>query len=456
MCNKPIFKSLIILVCLFNWAFPLFSQQENNQNIKNEIEEVLVKNILHVWYPRTIDTITGGDFTNYNTNWEKMPRQEKMIVTQTRGVWTACKAAEHFPNEPIYRKAADHGFLFLKNNMWDPKYGGFFTIFPNNDPKLESINKMAYGNSFAIYALAAYAKLTHNKEALELAQKTFWWLEKHCRDSIFGGYFDVVTREGISATSPNFTIDKTDYRNNVARYKDFNSTIHLLEAFAELYQVWPDPLVRKRLEEMLVLVRDTFTTKHGYLRLYFKNNWQHVSYRDSSDASRKTHLETDHVTFGHDIETAYLLLEAAARLGLKNDPKTLEVAKKLNDHTLKFGIDPQNGGVFDGGIDTTGNDDIRIVMPTKSWWGQAEALNAMLLFSKLYPNETHYRKAFEQQWRYMQKYVIDYTHGDWYINGTDTDPRALKSVKASAWECNYHTSRALLNCLEMLEGKEIF
>ena len=67
-------------------------------------------------------------------------------------------------------------------------------------------------------------------------------------------------------------------------YKDQNSSIHLLEALTELYQVWPDPLVKERLAELLYLVRDKITNSKGDLALFFQPDWTPVSFRDSSEA----------------------------------------------------------------------------------------------------------------------------------------------------------------------------
>jgi mannobiose 2-epimerase len=109
-------------------------------------------------------------------------------------------------------------------------------------------------------------------------------------------------------------------------YKDQNSSIHLLEAFTELYSIWPDVLVRKRLEEMLELVRDTITSPQGYLVLFLHPDWKPVSFRDSAEAIILKHRNLDHVSFGHDVETAFLMLEASHTLGIHNDTKTLTVA----------------------------------------------------------------------------------------------------------------------------------
>ena len=69
-----------------------------------------------------------------------------------------------------------------------------------------------------------------------------------------------------------------------------------MEAFTELYGVWKDDLVKKRLEEMLVLIRDTMTDDRGFLNLFFEQDWTHRSYRDSTDEMRKKNINLDHVS----------------------------------------------------------------------------------------------------------------------------------------------------------------
>ena len=94
-------------------------------------------------------------------------------------------------------------------------------------------------------------------------------------------------------------------------------------------------------------------------------------------------------------------------------------------------------------------------MNTKEWWAQAEALNALLLFSKMYPENKQYKYAAFRMWYYIKNYLIDYKNGDWYKSGLDNSPRSINDMKADAWKCNYHTSRSLINCLELLENENV-
>ena len=327
--------------------------------------------------------------------------------------------------------------------MWDKEFGGFYDLVNRKGEPVKrngEIVKTAYGNAFAIYGLAAYYKASGNKSALRLAEETFNWLEKSSYDSVYGGYFQFISREGKPL--------KDGYQN--VPPKDQNSSIHLLEAFTELYSVAPNSKLKERLTSMLYLIRDKITTAKGYLTLFLKRNLTPISYKDSSDEVRNKNYEFDHVSFGHDIETAYLMLDASETLGIKNDTTTLRDAKKMVDHSLKNGWDKKYGGLFDGGYYYSNKDTITIVRSSKEWWSQVEALNSALLMSELFPDESNYHEKFCAQWSYIKKYLIDNKNGGWYWGGIDQVPQNKVFSKGTIWKANYHTSRAMINCIKML------
>jgi len=408
----------------------------NKDSIRLEMQQVLEKEFA-AWYPLSLDTVYGGFFSDMNDKWELDGAQNKMIVTQARHVWSTANVYLHFKRDSAILAIAKHGFEFLKNKMWDKAYGGFYDLVDREGkpiPENGEMIKKAYGNSFAIYGLAKYYEASGNKEALRLAQETFYWMERHSYDSQYGGYFQFMKQDGAPFTD--------GYKGTPP--KDYDSMIHILECFTELYHVLKDPLVKERLHSMLILVRDTLTSEKGFLKLYFDRKWNHIP--------NENNFFLDHISFGHDVETAYLLLEASEALELKNDTVTLRVAKKMVDHALANGFDNENGGIYDGGYYYNEKNEITITKNTKEWWSQVEAFNAFLLMSELFPNdEHHYYEKFCKQWNYCMNFLIDHEHGGWYWSGIDIEPDKKYSPKSSIWKCNYHTSRSLINCISKLE-----
>lgn len=423
-----------------------------DEQLVSTMEQSLQTELLSVWYPNSIDSVNGGFLSDFTYDWKPEGRQNKMLVTQTRHVWTASQAAMFFDDD-TYREIARHGYEFLRSKMWDEEFGGFYMLRnPQGGPISYSYGdeKRAYGNSFAIYALASYYKMSGDTSALNLAKNTFLWLEKHSHDPEHKGYFDRMLRDG-SLPKPNESNAIWDAR--MSGLKDQNSSIHLMESFSELCQVWPDPLLRQRLSEMLTLIRDTITTPKGYLTLFLEKDWTPISFRDAPAEVREANYPLDHVSFGHDVETAFLMLEASHVLGIESDEETMTIAKRMVDHALDNGWDNVNGGLYYEGYYFAGADTIAVIDESKNWWVQAEMLNATLLMSRLYPEERRYYEAFKKQWAYLDKYMIDHEHGGWYIDGLDKDPDRVTAPKGSDWKINYHDARALMNCIKMLRGE---
>jgi mannobiose 2-epimerase len=424
----------------------------DEKTILTEMLEAVGKNLLDKWYPLAVDKVNGGYFTDISKDFRIEPVQHKMIVTQARQIWTASKAAILFGNK-IYEEAARHGHPSLKNLMWDHNTGGFYQMREPDGSQSDYLGfldeKRTYGNAFAIYGLAALYELTKDPDVLDFAVTAFNWLEDHAFDPKLKGYFQFIDNNGnpFNKDSAYKTIAYDDVE---LGYKDQNSSIHLLEAYTELYHVWKDDKLKEQLIGLLTLIRDVVTTPKGYMNLFFNNDWTPVSFRNAPKELREQNYRLDHVSFGHDYETGFLMLEASYELGLQNDVKTLTTAKRMLDHALANGWDAENGGFWEAGYYFKGDEKLTIIQHTKNWWAQAEALNVLLIMSKIFPDEKIYQEYFVKQWNYIKTYLLDYENGDWYEGGIDKEPHFKDGPKGHIWKAAYHTGRALMNCIQVL------
>ncbi|RYY30129.1 MAG: N-acylglucosamine 2-epimerase [Chitinophagaceae bacterium] len=438
----------VIFSCLVCFGPVCFAQTKQSfDTVLSQMKFSAKKELIDVYYPRNIDSLYGGYLSDFSYDFKPVGQQDKMIVTQARHVWTTSKATA-FYKDTTYLAMARHGYLFLRDKMWDKQFGGFYTLV-NRKGEMISDKKEAYGNAFGLYALAAYYKTSRDPEVLNLAKKSFSWLEQNSHDPVSKGYFQHLERSGKPIRRRSDTPLSSDLG-----YKDQNSSIHLLEAFTELYAVWPDPLLKTRLQEMLLLIRDTMVHEKGYLQLFFTPDWKPVTNRDSGRAVILQRRSLDHVSFGHDVETAFLMMEATEILGNQHDQKTLAVGKKMVDHALKTGWDPVLAGFYDQGYYFRNTDTLAIIKQSKNWWAQAEGLNTLMIFSRLYPSDKlNYALKFLELWNYVQLNLIDHVHGDWYEEGIDHDPSKKTSRKSHIWKAAYHNFRSLSNCIRMLEKK---
>ena len=446
------------LICIASVAVTGCKSPGNTAPLKgvdaSEIESELVS-LLQTWYPRIVDTIHGGYWTNLAYNWTLSDNQDKMLVTQARGLWTASRAALVYPDNPVYRKAADHGYQFLTGCMWDPEHGGFYQYYYSDSSQtVDPAFKLTYGNAFALFALAEYARIKKDPDVLEWVKRAFYWLENSAHDPVNKGYFNITVPENIAeyGLSVQDAFKRAGWGD--PEWKDQNTSIHLLEAFTSTYHVLPEEPVRMRLTEMLQLIRDTMVNPSGSLNLFFSKDWEPVSNKDSSREAILKNPYFDYISFGHDIETAYLLVDASRALYGNPDPVTMGVAKKLIDHTLKYGFDRNYYGLFDKGYRFSSGEKPEIIDSTKVWWAQAEAWHALALFSTLYPDEKDYQEALPEMWSYIKNELIDHQYGGWYINGLDKNPESKTMLKAHQWKSCYHDGRALFQVLSYARKKD--
>ncbi|MEJ2543860.1 MAG: AGE family epimerase/isomerase [Calditrichaceae bacterium] len=402
------------------------------KDIERAIENSLKTEILDIWYPLCMDKEYGGFLCDFSYDWKEDGQQDKMIVTQARHLWTTSETALYYKDEN-YSKWAAHGFKFLKDKMWDIRYGGFFERLNQKGEIINDGIKFAYGNAFAIYGLSSYYNLTGDTSVLNLAKMTFHWLEKYNHDPEFNGYYNYLNRDGSLPTSNGFL---------PSDQKDQNSSIHLLEAFTNLYQIWPDTLLRKRLQELYDLILDTIVGDKNYLTLFMQRDWTPISLIDVPESQFRRMYYFDHVSFGHDVETAFLMLEAYHTLNHHLDQFILMKAKRMVDHALDNGWDKFNYGFFDGGYYFKNSDTCTVINEKKIWWVQAEGLNALLLMSRLFPDEEQYFETFKKQWQYIDEYLVDHKYRKGHTQNKGYD-----------WKANYHNFRALLNSVKMLKDE---
>jgi mannobiose 2-epimerase len=157
----------------------------------------------------------------------------------------------------------------------------------------------------------------------------------------------------------------------------------------------------------------------------------------------------DHDSFGHDVETAFLLVEAAAALGRPEDARTWALARRIVDHALQFGWDTRHGGFYDaGGVFGP------IFNREKIWWVQAEGMNALLLMDGKFGGETsRYWEAFIGQWQFIQRHQIDARHGGWFSEVSENGEALPGRVKSDGWTEGYHQGRALLTVSAALRAR---
>lgn len=316
-------------------------------------------------------------------------------------------------------KEARHGYVFLRDRCMDRERGGvYWSLRYDGSPEDET--KHTYNQAFAIYALSSYYDASREEEALELALGLFHLIEERCRDEI--GY-----REAFDRNFGEIGNEKLS-ENGVMADRTMNTLLHVFEAYTELYRVCGDSKVGERLRWIL----DTFASK-----VY--NPGKH---RQEVFFDRQMHSILDLTSYGHDIETAWLLERGCDVLGEEvYREKMRPIVLDLTDQVYR--------AAFDG--HSLANECERgVVDETRIWWVQAEAVVGFLNGYQLVPHRKEYLEAARAVWEFIQESVIDSRPGsEWFWAVTKAGGTISGKPLVEPWKCPYHNGRM---CLEVLRG----
>ncbi len=390
------------------------------------IEKALKENILGFWYPRCIDSRNGGYTINFGPTGEPKGPGTKGIVTQSRQIWLFSRMARGgYADSKEMLAAADHGYRFLKEKMWDKQHGGFYWEVDASGDKALKPRKHMYGQSFALYALSEYYMASKRKDVLEFATMFFNMLEAKSHDKLYGGYLESFERDWSpqQGSEPGYMGDPA--------LKIMNTHLHMLESVTAYYQASKSPLARERLLELITIESNTVVRK-GL-----------VACTDKYDRNWTPRLEGNYarVSYGHDLENIWLLVDACKVAGVPVHP-LIDMFKDLFAYSRKYGYDEKNGGFWSSGPFREAASD-----RDKSWWVQAEALVSALYMYKL-TRDAQYLEVFDKTWRFTDKYQIDWKNGEWW--SSVREDLVGRGDKANIWKAGYHQGRAMIECLELL------
>ena len=342
-----------------------------------------------------------------------------VIIQRTRLLWyfSVLSQLKEFDH---YRNYADLLYEELINNFYDKSRGGFYWEV---DASFNLLNdrKQIYAQAFAIYALSEYHSLSGNSKALNIALDTFDLIETHAWDLDMSGYIEALDSDWKMLTD--FRLSSKDMNEP----KSMNTHLHLLEAYTTLSRVSKISKVATSLERLLKLyATQFFNSDTGHFELFFDMDWN---------------LKSNIVSYGHDIESAWLMQEAAEVSGDSELIKTAErLSIRIADVTMESGIAAVGGlknEIEDGHLDTT-----------YDWWPQAEAVVGFLFAYNIAGN-IKYENIAVGIFEFIHDHVIDEGGGEWYWKISEELKPVQNLSKSSAWKAPYHNGRMYFELLKM-------
>ncbi len=390
------------------------------------LEKILSENIAPFWYDKSLDREHGGYIIHFDSDGQRRGTGTKMIVTQARTVWLFSRMARAGYRQQEYLDAAELGYRFLKDKMWDTTNGGFYWEVDATGARQLRPDKHLYGQSFALHGLSEYYLASGKQEALDLATQLLTLIEEKAHDQTYGGYLESFQADWTPAPAA-----QRSAMGEPSGLKLMNTHLHLMEALATFYRAGKLPLARERLRELIDIQSNTVVRKPlGACTDKYERDWT-----PRLDGNYAT------VSYGHDIENIWLLMDACEAAGLSNYPFA-DLYKTLFRYSLKYGYDREYGGFFYTGAFSQPADD-----RNKHWWVQAEALVSALRMYRFTKNP-QYLGIFEKTLDFIESNLVDWDHGEWH--SLVTPAGRAQGDKANTWKAGYHNGRAMIECIDML------
>lgn len=383
--------------------------------LAREVKNELVNHIIPFWN-KLEDKEKGGFYGFMDSDLKLDKNADKGVILHSRILWFYSNCYLVLKDGECLEKAR-HAFEFMRDYCVDREYGGVYWMMKANGEVADSM-KHVYCNAFFIYAMSSYYDASKDKEALNLAMDTFRVIEEKGTDDV--AYLEAMTREWKLMENDALS------ENGLMADKTMNTTLHLIEAYTELYRVSKDAQVLKRLKFLLDITYDKIYDKeNSKLLVFFDKDLNEIG---------------DIYSYGHDIEATWLIDRACEVIG---DEKLAKKFAGMNSKIVEKIADVafENGAL---------NNEVEhgVVNKWRIWWVQAEGVVGFLNAYQKYDN-ARYLDISHALWEYIKGNIIDPREGgEWYSQVDEQGNYAKFKPEVDPWKCPYHDGRM---CLEVIK-----
>jgi mannobiose 2-epimerase len=406
--------------------------------MREKLLELLLTNIIPYWSEKMVDQQNGGFYGRVSGEEKMFPLADKGAVLNARLLWffsASYRFLSHedvrldFPDKTEQIEQAEIRCLqcatrakrYLTDQFYDNTYGGvFWSVNYKGEPS--ATKKQFYALGFAIYGLSEFHRATGDLEALEYAKSLFFDIENNSYDPEANGYLEAKTREWEEIED--MRLSDKDENLQIT----MNTHLHILEPYTNLYRVWKNEELAERIRNLIDIFLNKILDKNTYhLGLFFDRNWQRHG---------------NEVSYGHDIEASWLILEAALVLSDES------LIARVSEATARIAIASLEGYQKDGSmiyeLKKDGETD-----RDRHWWVQAETLVGLLYLDR-YHNYSNALNLASKTLSFITENLVDKTNGEWFWSVREDGSVNKTDDKAGFWKCPYHNGRMCIESLELL------
>ncbi len=385
---------------------------------KNDLIAVYRDGLLHdtlpFWINNGIDREHGGFLLCLDRDGTVIDT-DKYVWIQARFTWLLATMYNTVEPRAEWLELAKHGIDFIRKHAFDKDGRMFFRLTRTGEPLVK--RRYLFSESFAVIALAAYARAAKDEVAVQQALDIFKMMLKY-------------------HTTPGLLPPKmiTDTR----QQKGLAMIMILITTARSLSEVTDDPICQETINKCIrELESDFLNHEHKCVMETVGPNGEFLD-----------HFDGRLLNPGHAIEAGWFVLHEA-RIGKGDTEALTKLGCKIIDWSWELGWDKKYGGLFYF-RDAKGLPSSEYWHDMKFWWPHNEAIIATLLAYKLTGDEKYCKwHGTVHDWAYS--HFPDHEHGEWF-GYLHRDGSLSSRLKGNQWKGPFHLPRMQWYCWKLLEN----
>jgi N-acylglucosamine 2-epimerase len=377
--------------------------------LRDFYRDQLLKDTLPFWFPRSVDEQHKGYLFMRDRDGSLID-DDKAVWIQGRAAWLLATLYNTVEAKPEWLEWSKCGIDFLLQHCFDTDGRMFFHVTRDGRP----IRKRRYffSETFAVIALAAYAKASGDESIAEQAR------------TLFGKCIDYATTPGL--LPPKFT--------DVRRAKGIGVPMIMINTAQQLRSTVADERCDEWIARWISEIEKDFV----------KDDIRCVMEQVAPDGSIINHIDGRTLTPGHAIEGAWFILAEAQHRN--HDPQLVALGCRMLDYMWERGWDENEGGLFYF-RDVYHKPVQEYWQDMKFWWPHNELIIATLL-AWLLTGDEKYARWHKKAHDYAYGHFHDAEHGEWF-GYLHRDGTVAQTAKGNLFKGPFHLPRQELICAQM-------
>lgn len=381
------------------------------QDLSAFYQKQLFEDTLPFWFPRALDAQYGGYLLMRDQDGSLLD-DDKAIWIQGRTAWLLATLYNTVEPKKEWLEGAKIGVDFLLQHGFDTDGRMFFHVNRQGEPLRK--RRYFFSETFAVIALAAYAKASGDQSIAQKARE------------LFAKCIDYATQPGL--LTPKFT--------NTRPAKGIGIPMIMINTAQQVRETIGDPRCDEWINRWINEIECDFV----------KDDLQCVMDQVAPDGSIIDHIDGRTLNPGHAIEGAWFILHEAKYRN--NDPHLVDLGCKMLDYMWERGWDKEQGGILYF-RDVYHKPVQEYWQDMKFWWPQNETIIATLLAFTMTGNPK-YGQWHKMIHEYAYAKFHDKINGEWF-GYLHRDGTVAQTAKGNLFKGPFHLPRQEWYCMQLLK-----